>query len=128
MIVPNSFYVVVEVSKDVYENTLSGNKEDYKLPHLSVWEGNIYAVGDSGFSNNPVGATKDNQYVFARIPDSMGLKRGDRVIVNTNPQYGLVYENKYLLFTYREGILCVIRNTEEEINLFNQEMAPVATV
>ena len=127
MLVPNSQYVIVEVNKATFDNyspAFSPDDVPDAIPH-QPWEGKIYAVGEEGFSQNPVAAAADNQFVFARLPDPMGLKKGDTVIVSHFPTHGVMHDNKYLFFTYKEGILCSVRSTEEEINLFNQEMPPV---
>ena len=128
MLVPNSQFTIVEVSKsifDKYSPAFDPNQEDEGHIVHKAWEGTVYAVGEEGFSQNPVAAAADNQFVFARLPDPMGLKQGDTVICNHFPTHGVVHEGKHLFFTYKEGILCSVRNTEAEINLFNQEMPPV---
>jgi hypothetical protein len=127
MLVPNSQYIIAEVSKSTYEKyakAWSESDRDEAINH-TVWEGKIYAIGEEGFSQNPVAAASDNQFVFARMPDPMGLKKGDAIVSNHFPTHGTVHEGKFLFFVYKEGILCAVRDQEQEINLFNQEMPPV---
>lgn len=130
MIIPNSHYVAVEISQEEYQkqhNFLLGERREYAHEEMpkSWFEGTVYASGDTDFSQNPVGAAPDNQFIFARVPDPMGLKKGDRVIVNHSPVFCLVHNGHHLVFVYKEGVVCIVRDDQEEINLFNREMPPL---
>jgi hypothetical protein len=109
MIIPNSSYIVVKVDGD--------NKN--MVPHES-FEGTVYSVGATQFSTNPVGGN-GQQFTFARLPEAFPLKKGDRVIVGSFVHLTKEHDTTYAI-CFKDEVYACIKDDEEELNLFNQEM------
>ena len=109
MIIPNNSYIVVKVEEKAT-----------KMIHHESFEGVVESVGSTQFTSNPVG-NNGQQFTFARLPESFPLKKGDKVIVGSFVH--LVKQDGYTYaICFKEEVYAVIKDEQEEINLFNQEM------
>ena len=109
MLIPNNEYAVLSVADDV------------ELKPSVTFTAKVEAVGQTPFAPQPVGGDGRN-FSFARQPDAFPLKKGDEVLCG-----GFVETFKdgarTLVIVFKDHIYAIIRSEEEEINLFNQEMA-----
>lgn len=108
MIVPNSEYIIVQI--DDAKSLVPGK----------TFVGKVYAVGQPNFAPQPVGGDGRN-FSFARQPESFPITKGDQVIVgsflDTIEENGVTYT-----ISFKTEVFAVIKNEEEELNLFNMEM------
>jgi hypothetical protein len=107
MLIPNNDYVIVKVDRTAVKPG-------------EAFEGIVYAVGQTQFAPQPVGGDGRN-FSFARQPDPFPIKKGDRVVVGG--YMTLMTENEQsLAICFKTEVYAIIKDEQEEINLFNQEM------
>ena len=107
MLIPNTEYVIVKVDRN-------------KVKPGEAFEGTVYAVGQAPFTPQPVGGDGRN-FSFARQPEAFPIQKGDRVIAGG--YITLMTENdQTLAICFKAEVYALIRDEQEEINLFNQEM------
>jgi hypothetical protein len=107
MLIPNNEYVIIKVDRT-------------KVKPGEAFEGVVYSVGQQPFAPQPVGGDGRN-FSFARQPDPFPIQKGDRVIAGS--YITLMTENEQsLAITYKAEVYAIIKDEQEEINLFNQEM------
>ena len=108
MLVPNSEYIIVQI--DDLKSLVPGK----------TFVGKVYAVGQPNYAPQPVAGDGTN-FSFARQPESFPITKGDQVIVgsflDTIEENGVTYT-----ISFKTEVFAVIKNEEEELNLFNMEM------
>lgn len=108
MLIPNTEYVIIKVDRT-------------KIKPGEAFEGVVNSVGQTDFAPQPVGGDGRN-FSFARQPDAFPLQKGDRVIAGG--YITLMTENEQTLaICFKAEVYAIIKDEQEEINLFNQEMA-----
>jgi hypothetical protein len=110
MLIPNNDYADLSVTVDESE-----------LKPGVTFTAKVEAVGQNPFAPQPVGGDGRN-FSFARQPDAFPLKKGDEVLCGSFVE---TFKDgaKTLVIVFKDHIYAIIRSEEEEINLFNQEMA-----
>lgn len=107
MLIPNTEYVIIKVDRT-------------KIKPGEAFEGIVYSVGQQPFAPQPVGGDGRN-FSFARQPDPFPIQKGDRVIAGGF--ITLMSENEQALaICYKAEVYAIIKDEQEEISLFNQEM------
>jgi len=107
MLIPNTDYVIIKVDRT-------------KIKPGEAFEGIVYSVGQTNFTPNPIGGNGE-QFTFARLPEVFPLRKGDRVIAGG--YITLMTENdQTLAICFKAEVYAIIKDEQEEINLFNQEM------
>ena len=108
MLVPNTEYIIVKVQDKA---TLIPGK---------TFIGKVEAVGQSSFAPQPVAGDGKN-FSFARQPDSFSVKKGDEVILGSFLDV-IDHNGTTLVISFKTEVYAVVKNEQEEIDLFNQEI------
>lgn len=107
MLIPNTDYVIIKVDRT-------------KVKPGEAFEGIVYSVGQQPFAPQPVGGDGRN-FSFARQPDPFPIQKGDRVVAGG--YITIMSENdQALAICFKAEVYAIIKDEQEEINLFNQEM------
>jgi hypothetical protein len=107
MLIPNTDYVIIKVDRN-------------KVKPGEAFEGIVYSVGQQPFAPQPVGGDGRN-FSFARQPDPFPIQKGDRVVAGG--YITIMSENdQALAICFKAEVYAIIKDEQEEINLFNQEM------
>lgn len=127
MLIPNTNYIIVETTKEVFESHVNGNIDGSIGSRLPVLVGKIYAIGDSQFSDSPV-MGDGRSFSWARKPDAFPLTNSEEVICQYW-EHATQHEDKYLFLVMKESVLGVYRDRQEvESSLFDNMQPEIELV
>ena len=127
MLIPNTNYIIVETTKEVFESHVNGNIDGSIGSRLPVLVGKIYAIGDSQFSDSPV-MGDGRSFSWARKPDAFPLTHSEEVICQYW-EHATQHEDKYLFLVMKESVLGVYRDRQEvESSLFDNMQPEIELV
>lgn len=127
MLIPNTNYIIVETTKEVFESHVNGNIDGSIGSRLPVLVGKIYAIGDSQFSDSPV-MGDGRSFSWARKPDAFPLTNSEEVICQYW-EHATQHEDKYLFLVMKENVLGVYRDRQEvESSLFDNMQPEIELV
>lgn len=127
MLIPNTNYIIVETTKEVFESHVNGNVDSLIGSRLPVLVGKIYAIGDSQFSDSPV-MGDGRSFSWARKPDAFPLTNSEEVICQYW-EHATQHEDKYLFLVMKENVLGVYRDRQEvESSLFDNMQPEIELV
>lgn len=127
MLIPNTNYIIVETTKEVFESHVNGNVDSLIGSRLPVLVGKIYAIGDSQFSDSPV-MGDGRSFSWARKPDAFPLTNSEEVICQYW-EHATQHEDKYLFLVMKESVLGVYRDRQEvESSLFDNMQPEIELV
>ena len=127
MLIPNTNYIIVETTKEVFESHVDGNVDSRIGSRLPVLVGKIYAIGDSQFSDSPV-MGDGRSFSWARKPDAFPLTNSEEVICQYW-EHATQHEDKYLFLVMKESVLGVYRDRQEvESSLFDNMQPEIELV
>ena len=120
MLVPNIDHIIIETSKEVFEQKTNRNRdtESFDPSSSMILVGKVYAVGDTKFSDSPV-MGDGRSFSWARKPDEFPLSHGEEVVCS-GWEHATFHEGKYLFLVSKNYVLGVYRNREQvEATLFD---------
>ena len=127
MLIPNTNYIIVETTKEVFDSHVNGNVDSLIGSRLPVLVGKIYAIGDSQFSDSPV-MGDGRSFSWARKPDAFPLTNSEEVICQYW-EHATQHEDKYLFLVMKESVLGVYRDRQEvESSLFDNMQPEIELV